>query len=121
MIPSDSRSNLNAEGFVIRFQFRVNASFLSYLTHPITIPKTQVDYEVLRAQLGGMRDAEIRCPEGQVLDAVIYSGTAGYGLYYQIRCSGHPGDSMNSIQVETLLNVELRSSARGTSVRLTLA
>jgi hypothetical protein len=106
---------------MLAFQFRVNASFLTYSSHPITIPKSQIDYRSLGVQLASVRWVEVSAPDGRVLAAAIYSGTAGYGPYYQIRCQGYPGDAMCDIQKGTLLNVELHPSMRGTVVRLTSA
>lgn len=66
------------------FTFRINRSFLTYRSHPITIPKSQVDYGVIAAE-GLTPDLLLVLPNGEKIDGQLYSGVAGYGPYYQIR------------------------------------
>lgn len=76
---------------MIRFHFGVNDSFLRS-THPITIPRKQVDYRELRAEGLDGGDITVVLPHGEELNAQIYSGIAGWGPYYQIRA--YSGQSM---------------------------
>jgi len=70
---------------MITFQFTVNDSFNTYSTHPITVPKSQVDYSELKKQTLDSGDFIITFPRGERVRGHMYSGDAGYGHYYQIR------------------------------------
>ena len=70
---------------MIYFRFTINYSFMAYSTHPITVPKTQVDYDKLQKVDLDSGDFRIIFPKGERVDAHMYYGTAGYGPYYQLR------------------------------------
>ncbi len=73
---------------MVIFKFTVNASFLNESNHPITVPKSHVDYKEVRAQKLEEGGLTIIYPMGERNDAHLYSGEAGYGHYYQIRTHG---------------------------------
>ena len=70
---------------MISFRFNMNSSFNDYSTHPITVPKGQVDYSLLKKEGLDGGDLTIVFPRGERVRGHIYSGRAGYGPYYQIR------------------------------------
>ena len=70
---------------MISFQFTINNSFKTYTTHPITVPKNQVDYTCLEKELLHKGDLTIVFPKGERVRGHMYHGKAGYGPYYQIR------------------------------------
>ncbi len=73
---------------MISFHFTISHSFLKYTTHPITIPKTQVQYREMEQEGLERGDLTIIFPKGERLRGHMYYGVSGYGPYYQIRC--HP-------------------------------
>ena len=70
---------------MIVFRFKINDSFLNYSTHPITVPKSQVDYNKLVRENLDRGDLNIIFPKGEILKGHVYYGVSGYGEYYQIR------------------------------------
>ncbi len=70
---------------MIVFRFFINNSFLKYSSHPITIPKSQVNYKNLIADNLDIGDFILLLPKGEILKGHIYRGISGYGEYYQIR------------------------------------
>jgi hypothetical protein len=74
---------------MIGFIFNVNDSFLCYPTHPITIPRSKVDYAQIRGLLALSDDVWIHLAQIGAWPARIVGHTAGFGPYYQIRCVGH--------------------------------
>ena len=58
---------------------------MRYYTHPITIPRGQVDYEKLATSGINGESLTLAFPNGEILNAHVYFGKAGYGPYYQIR------------------------------------
>ncbi len=70
---------------MIYFEFIISDSFLKYSTHPITIPKTQVDYKEVEKGGFAQGDLTIIFPKGEKIRGHVYFGIAGYGPYYQIR------------------------------------
>ncbi len=68
-----------------QFKFRINKSFLNYPFHPITIPKSQIDYSKLKEEQHKLDNVQIILPNLENTNGYIYFGTAGYGDYYQIR------------------------------------
>ncbi|MGH7630205.1 MAG: hypothetical protein ACREOF_12675 [Gemmatimonadales bacterium] len=70
---------------MVGFGFRVNHSFLFYPAHPITVPRSQVDYGMVREMLLHDCDVWIIVPNATPVRGIIYQGYAGYGPYYQIR------------------------------------
>ena len=67
------------------FQFWINKSFLEYPSHPITIPKSQIDYDKLREFHLDSGNYTILFPRGEKVNGFMYHGIAGYGQYYQLR------------------------------------
>jgi hypothetical protein len=90
-----------------RFNFKVNSSFLSWPSHPITVPKTQIDY--LKLEKEGLDQGTLRvvCPDGTTVSGDMYSGTAGYGPYYQIRMVVPQNHSVLKLPIGSRLSVEL--------------
>src|SRR3954471_8519708 len=86
------------ESPMVEFTFTVNKSFLSYSSHPITIPRTQVDYSILENEnlLGRVT---IVSPSGRIVRGHIYSGTAGFGPYHQIRASSSTNDAFDDLEL----------------------
>jgi len=64
----------------LHFRFRVNQSFLGYPGHPITIPKTEVDYKRLESELLHQGEFIVIFPKGERLTAKMYHGDAGWAL-----------------------------------------
>lgn len=97
---------------MISFAFRVNRSFREYATHPITIPKSQVDYRQLERELAGGVEGDLRFPDGSSVPAFVYGGVAGYGPYFQIRSQRYSPWVAQRTAVGDLIEVDL-SSERG--------
>jgi len=76
---------------MVAFRFTVNDSFLSVSTHPITVPRSQVNYKTLESAQLDRRSYTIIYPKGERLPGRIYSGEAGYGPYYQLTVHANPG------------------------------
>jgi hypothetical protein len=76
---------LDLKVFLIWFRFKVNDSFKVYSWHPITVPKSQVDYDLLQKQGLHEGDLTIVFPHGERVRGHMYYGRAGYGPYYQVR------------------------------------
>lgn len=74
---------------MLYFRFTINASFLQYSTHPITVPKSQVKYSQLVSEEVDKGDLTIIFPKGERVRGHMYYGEAGYGPYYQIRMYTH--------------------------------
>jgi len=70
---------------MLSFRFTINNSFLKYSTHPITVPKTQVQYKLIENEGFSRGDLTIIFPKGERIKGHMYYGMAGYGPYYQIR------------------------------------
>lgn len=70
---------------MIYFKFTINASFLQYSTHPITVPKSQVKYSQVVEEGIDRGDLTIIFPRGERVSGHMYYGKAGYGPYYQVR------------------------------------
>jgi len=92
---------------MIRFTFKVNNSFLNGGTHPLTVPKTQVDYLKLERD-GYVGPATIVTPTGMRMRGQVYSGTAGYGPYYQIRVESKSADPLKRLVLGETLLVEMQ-------------
>ena len=102
---------------MISFLFTVNRSFLEYPTHPVTVPRSRVDYAQLRRE-GLGPSLTIVAPTGQTVTGRLYSGIAGYGHYYQIQADGHRGDPLYELPLGACLRVEVARGDMGTVVRL---
>ncbi len=103
---------------MITFHFEVNASFLKYPSHPITVPKTQVDYARIDAESLGP-ELRIVCPDGTRVEGELYHGTAGYGPYYQLRVRPDARDALAALPHGTKLRVDIRRDGTATEARLT--
>jgi hypothetical protein len=76
---------------MIYFNFAANDSFLLQSAHPITIPRSRVNYADLVAQGLGKGPLIVTYPRGERLQGVMYSGVAGFGAYYQIQARSDRG------------------------------
>jgi hypothetical protein len=70
---------------MIGFPFRVNPSFRTYPTHPITIPRGLVSYRELDDAASECLTIDVAYPNGGIVPARISRGQAGFGEYRQIR------------------------------------
>jgi len=70
------------------FIFRANKSFLTNNAHPVTIPSSNVPYNLLLDENLDHREINMLFPRGEKYEAKIYKGCAGYGQYYQLRLIG---------------------------------
>ncbi len=70
---------------MITFKFRINHSFLLYSSHPVTVPRSQVNYRDVEELLCSTREAWVSLPGIGAYRGIVYFNHAGYGPYYQIR------------------------------------
>jgi len=70
------------------FEFTVNKSFLGEVCHPITIPKSQLSYEMLEAIGLDYKNVIVVLPRGERFEAKIGHGEAGFGEYFQLQFTG---------------------------------
>ena len=98
-----------------RFRFTVNRSFLGYPSHPITIPRSQVDYDLVSVT----ERAAIVYPRGEKLHGRIYHSTAKRGPYYQIV---HAVDSRipKYLRRDDLVVIEGSQSNRKTTIAISM-
>ena len=89
------------------FLFSINKTYRNSGTHPITLLKQQ-------RQIEGDHLDVIIIADGKRLRGYIYKGTAGYGLYYQLRIKNHefsklPIEFVNAdkINLEVVFEVDL--------------
>lgn len=104
---------------MISFDFKVNKSFLQSSFHPITIPKSSVDYKKIKAMEVEAFSAIIVCPDSTKLKGKIYSGVAGYGQYYQIRMEGNSKDPLYGIEKNKVLHVQIQQAESSIIIFLT--
>jgi len=104
---------------MISFDFKVNKSFLQHSTHPITIPKSSVDYGIVKTMETALAEAIIVCPDSTKLKGKIYSGQAGYGPYYQIQMQGYASDSLYKIEKGIILQVQIQKTENKLLIFLT--
>ena len=109
------RERINA---MIKFKFKVNNSFLQYRTRPITIPKTQVDYEQIKKDQLASDNVRVICPGNEHPSGAIYFGIAGYGPYYQVRINGSSRDPLRSLPFGARLSVLIEKIGSVVKVRL---
>ena len=76
--------------FSLTFPFEINSSFLKYPTHPITVPKSIVDYDHLKAEMLHQGEFVVIFPKGERITAKMYFNAypSGYRPYYQLRLRG---------------------------------
>jgi hypothetical protein len=70
---------------MIEFTFRVNDLFLLYPSHPLTVPRSKVDYREVRLLMGLSEDVWVHLPTVGAHQARMYYGRSGFGPYYQLR------------------------------------
>ena len=93
------------------FEFTVNDSFLEGSGHPITIPKSQLQYKALVALGLDHKHMLVVLPHGERFEAEIYHGEAGYGEYYQLRFNGSNRTLPGYLKLNDSLLVFLAKSA----------
>ena len=76
---------------MILFTFSINSSFLNESAHPITIPKSQFEYKTIEEYNFDLDNITVIFPRGEKMTAHLYTGTAGYGSYYQLRFHAQDG------------------------------
>lgn len=105
---------------MVEFTFRVNKSFQERRSHPITVPKGQVDYAAVEAE-GLVGPATIVAPDGRRVPGKVYAGVAGYGPYYQVRADRHEEDPLGRIPLGSRLRVAVRREGDGRVVEVSTA
>ena len=103
---------------MLQFRFKVNQSFLTWPSHPITVPKSQIDFAQLEEEGLDRGDLKVVCPDGTSLSGKMYSGTAGFGPYYQIRMVVPETHPILDLPVGSRLSVELVRRSNLNWVRL---
>ena len=103
---------------MISFRFKVGNSFLGYMSRPITIPKSQVNYKDIEAEQLHSDNVRIICPNGELMSGSIIYAKAGYGPYYQIKVEGKDNDPLSRLDYGQILNVQVERTGRITEVRL---
>ena len=68
------------------FVFETNMSFMDYPSHPITVPRSKVDYDSFGTMCRHVETATVIHPRGERIPghAYEYRRRSGY-VYYQIR------------------------------------
>ena len=92
---------------MLQFGFRINKSFIENNGHPVTIPRSQVRYRDLELFLGSARDGSMRFPDGSVVPVFVYSNTAGYGPYYQLRARHRSSWALTRAQAGQLIELSI--------------
>ena len=105
---------------MISFTFKINKSFLQNPSHPITIPKSSVDYKIINAMDKALTDSVIVCPDSTKIKGRIYSGMAGYGPYFQIQMQGYSRDPLFQLEKKELLLVQIQNTDNKTIIFLTV-
>lgn len=101
---------------MIRFKFQVGKAFFDR-GHRITIPRSQVRYDKIRAE-GLDKDLIVIFPRGEQTTARFSDSTAGRGPYYYIDIRGMLPDYLKR---NDHLIVELSNNGRSSQVTLTEA
>lgn len=101
---------------MILFWFFVNKSFLTKTTHPITVPRSQVDYKAIKAAGIDQSRLIVILPRGQRFEAHLYSGVNNRGHFLQLVFHGDdrrlPGYlNLNDHLIVLLFRLGLRSYA----------
>lgn len=102
---------------MIEFQFSVNKSFLSGGSHPITVPRSQVDYAALERE-GLVGEATVVAPTGTRMRGRVYSGTAGFGPYYQVKVDNASAEPIRRLRLGEQLLVQIQKVDGETVVTL---
>ena len=103
---------------MVKFRFIVGSAFLNYMWHPITIPKSQVDYKILESEHLAEEGLKIICPNGQGMTGHMYHGVAGYGPYYQIKINGHGNDNLFRLNHRQPLIIEIERVGKEVQVKI---
>lgn len=77
------------------FAFNTGKAFLVQPSHPITVPREQVDYAALEALSLNRQELSLLLPRGERSPERFYTlhkGTAGFGPYYQLQLRGERRD-----------------------------
>jgi hypothetical protein len=72
----------------LSFAFDIKASFRGYPSHPITVPRGEIDYKHLESERLHEGDFILILPRGERFVARMAHGHAGYGPYYQLKFVG---------------------------------
>ena len=99
------------------FRFTVGKAFLEYEWHPITVPRSQVPYRALEAEVLSKRITMI-FPRGERLEGQLHYGPhSGFGEYYQLQVRGVDHTVPSYIKLYDQLLVALfKSGARSYAV-----
>jgi predicted HNH restriction endonuclease len=100
----------------ITFKFKINESFLNYSSHPITIPKSQIDYSILNKEQQKFDKVKINLLTEEKTNGYIYFGTAGYGDYYQIRFRDFKDDYLKYFELNKSFSIRLTIDQNSCSV-----
>ena len=104
---------------MVNFNFIARHSFLNYKWHPITVPGSQVDYELLEAEKLYVEDLTVICPNGEKMSGYMYYyGVAKRKPYYQIKVRGHQIDHLGRLPFGQRLIVEIERLGSEVQVRL---
>lgn len=102
---------------MVSFDFSTNASFLSYPSHPITVPRKHIpDIDHQHLAPGPVT---IISPSGRSYRGRLYKGRSSWGEYYQVRTNAVPAvDDLSKIPFGQLLQVTIERAYGGIEVRL---
>ncbi len=103
---------------MIGFQFDINKSFLNYKWHPITIPKRFYGDIEKEGLLTNHQEISIICPDGAHVSGYIYSSSAGFGPFCQIRSHSGYRNPVESLKVGDQIQVEIIKDGSTVTVAL---
>ena len=103
---------------MVEFYFTVNKPFVKYANHPITVPRTQVDYADLENKGLDRRELKIQYEHGEWMPGYMHSGSSGYGPFYQLRHSP-PYKQLPTLKKGDQVLVKLRQGEGHTLVTIT--
>ena len=113
---SPASNNVITETVAVDFRFRVNKSFLTYPSRPITIPVHLNDS--VRAQGLDADAVRIQGPDGHEFNGRIYGSRNNQGEYHQIVVSGHQGDALSNLPIGHSVNVAILRRGDSVHVRI---
>ncbi|MEX1187519.1 MAG: hypothetical protein WEA80_13110 [Gemmatimonadaceae bacterium] len=103
------------------FAFNIGKAFLDQPSHPITVPREQVDYAALEASSLNRQKLSLLFPRGERNAErfyTLYQGTAGRGPYYQLQLRGERRDLPVYLKLHDRLLVILFKYGHGSYVVL---
>jgi hypothetical protein len=103
---------------MIQFPFRVNASFKGYRSHPITVPRTRVNYFTLAGETGWKREGLLHLPDGTHVPVQLYWGTAGFGPYVQLRAKDWSAWASGVARIGDVVTVTIQRRNDGLTVSI---